>query len=103
MSFKPGQTIKCTIQTAPRAKGPRTTLARLMRRDADINRSLKRAQRMRRQRLHAYIRGGRLWYNREKRAKIARVEAGNTWTMPWTPDLEADLNSVAAYITIEPV
>lgn len=101
MSFKPGQTIKCTIKTAPRAKGPRVTLARLMRRDADNNRNLKRAQRMRRQRMHAYIRGGRMWYDREKRAKIARVVSGNSWTMPWTPDLEADLNSVADYITIE--
>ncbi|RMH10488.1 MAG: hypothetical protein D6695_11365, partial [Planctomycetota bacterium] len=98
MSFKPGQTLKCTISQTPRAKGPRSTIARLMRRDPDINRSLKRAQRMRRQRMHAYIRGGRMWYNREKRAKIARVEVGNSWTMPYTPDLEADLASVSPYL-----
>lgn len=101
MSFTPGQTIKCTINSAPRAKGPRVTLARLMRRDPSVTRGLKRAQRMRRQRMHAYIRGGRMWYDREKRAKIAQVVMGNTWTMPWTPELEADLNSVAEYITIE--
>lgn len=100
MSFKPGQNVQCVINAVPRAAGPKKTIARLMRRDAAIKHGLTRAQNMRRKRMHAYIRGGRMWFDREKAARIARVQAGNTWTMPWTPELEADLASVSQYISI---
>ena len=101
MSFKPGQSIECTINAVPRAKAPCLTISRLMRRDPTIKHGLRRAQNLRRKRMHAYIRGGRMWYDREKAARIARVETGASWTMPWTPDLAADLESVSKYITIK--
>ncbi len=100
MSFKPGQSVQCVINSVPRAHGPTMTIARLMRRDASIKKGLTRAQNLRRKRMHAYIRGGRMWYDREKAARIARVEAGKTWTMPWTPELEADLASVSQYVSV---
>jgi hypothetical protein len=101
MSFTPGQTIKCTINTAPRAAAPKMTISRLMRRDPAIAKGLRKAQDLRRRRMHAYVRGGRVWYDREKAARIARVAPGNSWTMPWTPELDADLASVSGYLTIE--
>jgi len=101
MSFKPGQTIKCTINSVPRAAAARKTIQRIMRRDPDISGGLRHAQEVRRRRMHAYIRGGRMWYDREKAARIARVQEGKTWTMPWTPELAADLDSVAKYLKIE--
>lgn len=101
MSFKPGQSIKCTIKTAPRAAAPTKTISRLMRRDPAISKGLRRGQELRRRRMHAYIRGGRMWYDREKAARIARVAPGNSWIMPWTPDLAADLDAVGQYLTIE--
>ncbi|MBX3322285.1 MAG: hypothetical protein KF757_04770 [Phycisphaeraceae bacterium] len=101
MSFSAGQTIKCTVKSEPRAEAPRKTIERLMRRDPDVVRGLKRAQELRRRRMHAYIRGGRMWYDREHPARIVRVETGRSWTMPYTPDLGKDLASVSSYLAIE--
>jgi len=96
-----GDTIKCTINKAPNKKACRETITRLMRRDPDIKRGLARAQRLRRQRMHAYIRGGRMWYSREKAAKIAICEQGNTWSMRFTHDIAPDLASVEKYLSVE--
>jgi hypothetical protein len=101
MSFSPGQSIKCTVKSEPRAEGCRKTIERLMRRDPGVAKGLKHAQELRRRRMHAYIRGGRMWYDREHPAKIVRVETGNSWTMPYTPDLAKDLASVSSYLSIE--
>ncbi len=99
--FQPGQTITCTVNAEPRAKGARDTILRLMRRDPAIRRGLKRAQELRRRRMHAYIRGGRLWYSREKAAVIAQVRSGNAWTMVYTPDIAPDLRSVGKYVSVQ--
>lgn len=96
-----GDTIKCTINTVPNNKASRDTITRLMRRDPDIKRSLARAQRMRRQRMTAYIRGGRMWYSREKAAQIAQCEQGNAWSMRFTHDISPDLSSVERYLSLE--
>lgn len=96
-----GDTIKCTINKVPNNKGSVDTITRLMRRDPDIKRGLARAQRMRRQRMHAYIRGGRMWYSREKAAQIAICEQGNTWSMRFTYDIALDLTSVEQYLSLE--
>jgi hypothetical protein len=96
-----GDTIKCTISKVPNNKGSRDTITRLMRRDPDNKRALARAQRMRRQRMHAYIRGGRMWYSREKAARIAICEQGNTWSMRFTHDIAPDLASVEQYLAVE--
>ncbi len=96
-----GDTIKCTISRAPNNKGSRDTITRLMRRDPEIKRNLARAQRMRRQRMNAYIRGGRMWYAREKAAQIAQCEQGNAWSMRFTHDIAPDLRSVERYLSLE--
>lgn len=96
-----GDTIKCTINKVPNNKGSVDTITRLMRRDPDIKRGLARAQRMRRQRMHAYIRGGRMWYSREKAAKIAICEQGGSWSMRFTHDIAPDLASVEQYLSLE--
>jgi hypothetical protein len=46
-------------------------------------------------------RGGRPWPTRRKSSKIARVEQGESWTMPYTPLLQNDIASVAQYLKIE--
>jgi len=95
-----GDLITCTIAKAPRAEAPTKTIARLMRRDPATIKGLRRAQKLRRDRMHAYTRGGRTWYSREKAAKIVRVDVGNTWTMPFTHDIAPDLKSVESYLTL---
>lgn len=95
-----GDTINCTIDKVPNNKAARDTITRMMRRDPDIKRSLARAQRMRRQRMHAYVRGGRLWYSRERAAKIAMCEQGSQWSMRFTHDITPDLSSVQQYLTL---
>ncbi len=96
-----GETVTCTIERVPNNKGACDTITRLMRRDPDIKRNLARAQKLRRRRMHSYIRGNRLWYSREKAARVARCEQGVTWTMPFTFDISPDLNSVAEYLKVE--
>ena len=99
--IKAGQTIKCTITGEPKAQDAADTIVRLMRRDPDIKRALTRAQRLRRQRMHTYIRGNRVWYDREKSARVARCVQGNSWTMPFTHDIAKDLASVEGSLKIE--
>lgn len=96
-----GDTIKCTINKVPNNKAACDTITRLMRRDPDIKRGLAKAQRMRRQRMNSYIRGGRMWYSREKAAKIARCEQGGAWSMRFTHDITPDLASVQGYLSLE--
>jgi len=99
--FEPGQMLRCTITTRPRREAHVKTIQRLMRQDTDVQRSLKRAQRLRRQETPSKIRGGRVWYNRPPVGKIVRVTEGESWTMPWVPQIEADLESVSGFIRVE--
>lgn len=95
-----GDTLSCTIERVPSNKGARDTIVRLMRRDPDIKRALTRAQTLRRRRMHSYIRGNRLWYSREKSARVARCEQGASFTMPFTHDIAPDLRSVERYLKL---
>ena len=63
INYKAGEQIQCTITSLPRAQAQTTTIARLMRRDPTAVRALRRAQRLRKQRMHTYIRGGRKWFD----------------------------------------
>ena len=99
--IKAGQTIKCTITGEPKAQDAADTIVRLMRRDPDIKRALTRAQRLRRQRMHTYIRGNRVWYARERCSNIAKVKTGASWQMPFTVDIAPDLSAVGAYVNVE--
>jgi hypothetical protein len=101
MNYKPGEHIRCTITAVPRAQAKTDTIARLMRRDPTATRAMRRAQRMRRQRMHSYIRGGREWFDRERPAKVVRVDRGESWQMVFTPDILPDLKSVGSYLKIE--
>ncbi len=97
-SFKPGATITCSVTKAPRTPDMAATIARLMRLDPANKKALRRAQRMRRQRVIIYNRGNRDWTKREKTAKVVHVAVGEKWSMPWTNDKAADLAYVAAFI-----
>ncbi|MFI4898657.1 MAG: hypothetical protein ACIARR_12630 [Phycisphaerales bacterium JB059] len=99
--IKAGQTIKCTITGEPRAQDATDTIVRLMRRDPNIKRALARAQRLRRQRMNTYIRGNRTWYSRERCSKIAKVQSGASWEMPFTFDIAPDLQSVGQFVSVE--
>jgi hypothetical protein len=100
-SITPGRSIRCTVSKMPVAKAPRDTIARLMRLDPVNRKALRRAQELRRKRMHTYIRGNRLWHSREKAARVVYVRDGASWEMPMTPQLADDLKSVAPYLTIE--
>lgn len=100
-NFTPGQNVRCTITAEPAVKDRADTIARLMRLDPDIKRSLRKGQKMRDQNMIIYNRGNRDWYKRAKCGKIAIVKAGNSWTMPYTPDMARDIESVSAYLKVE--
>ena len=98
MSFTAGQDIVCTVTAQPKAKAAKDTIARLMRRDPSAIKAMRRAQKLRRQRMNIYTRGGRDWYSREKSSRVVRVEPGASWTMPFTPDIAPDLDSVRDWV-----
>lgn len=100
-NLQPGDEIRCTVDSEPQAERKQKTIERLMRRDPSIAKGLRRAQELRRRRMHVYIRGNRSWHAREKAARIAIVKKGASWVMPYTPDLHADLKSIETYLSIE--
>jgi len=100
-SLKPGQKIKLTVVANPKTANSQQTIERLMRQDPTANRSLRKAHRMRQQRLNVYNRGNRDWTAREICARIVRSNKGNSWTMIYSPVLANDIASIAKYVTIE--
>ncbi len=99
--FKPGTELVCTVAKRPRTEDQEATIARLMRQDPGAKRALKRAQKMREQRMVIYNRGNRDWVKREKTAKVVKVEPGATWSMAFTLDKAADLASVEKFVTVK--
>lgn len=99
--FKAGQTLVCTVEKSPRTDDQTDTIARLMRLDPVNKRALRRAQRMRKQRLLIYNRGNRDWVSREPSAVVVRVEPGATFNLPYTLDLANDLAAVETYLSVK--
>lgn len=100
-ALSPGQQVRCTIAAQPRSEGARKTIERLMRRDPQAARGLRRAQQLRQRRMNAYIRGNRLWHSREKAARVVVAKPGRSWTMTVDPIITPELKSVAGYLAIE--
>ncbi len=101
-SLKPGQNVACAVARLPRSTDDLDTIARLMRRDPANKKALRRAQKLRRQRLDVHNRGNRMWTSREKAARVVRVAPGESWTMAYTPDIAPDIRAVEAFLTITP-
>lgn len=99
-NFKPGQTIRCTIVKAPRARAARKTVERLMWRDADTARGLRKSHHVRQRSTIIYNRGNRDWVKRQKCARIVKVVRGQDWTMTYHHDLANDLASVRQYVQV---
>jgi hypothetical protein len=99
--FKAGENLECTLSKVPRARAAKLTLERLMRLDPAARQALRRAQRLRRQRLVVYNRGNRDWVSRERPAKVVRLVPGASWTLPFNFDIARDLASVAEFVTIK--
>lgn len=100
-SLKPGSKITCTVVKMPRTEDQESTILRLMRNNPDARKALKRAQRMRMQRVVIYNRGNRDWTKREKTAKVVRVEKDKSWTMTFSLDQLTDFASVSKYVTVK--
>ncbi len=97
-SIKPGQILTFTVTTEPRREDDKQTIARLMRQDPAIMKRLKGAQKHRAKTLVVRSRGKRPWAVRRRVAKVARVEQGAEWSMPWTPLLAGDLRSIEKFV-----
>ena len=100
-TLKPGQSITCTVVHDPRTDDRKQTILRLMRRDPGVSKRLRAGQANRRRSMVSYIRGGRRWYARQRSGADARLNVGQSWTMPYTPDLANDLRSVQNYLKID--
>ncbi|MGP1310131.1 MAG: hypothetical protein ACTS27_08040 [Phycisphaerales bacterium] len=100
-SYSAGQPIKCTVTGVPSSKGAEYTIARLMRLDPDNARALKASYQERSQNLIYRNRGGRPWAKRVIASKVVRPERGESWTMPFFPQMADDLNAVARFVKVE--
>lgn len=100
-SFKPGQSIRCTIVKAPRARAARKTVERLMWRDPKVAKGLRKSHKVRQRSTIIYNRGNRDWVKRQECARIVEVVRGGAWTMTYHHDLAADFASVKDYLKIE--
>jgi hypothetical protein len=101
-NLKAGQTISCTVTSAPRRSDARDTIERLMRQDPGVKKGLRTAQRKRAQRMVIYNRGNRDWVKRETCARLVTCTKGATWSMTFVPTLAPDLASVEKYLKITP-
>ncbi len=99
-TLTPGQKITCTLNAVPRAEGAKKTIARLMRRDPEAAKGLRRAQRVRRQTTIVYNRGNRDWVKRQRCSKHVHVAKGESWAMTYTPDLAPEFAAVGKYLTV---
>jgi len=100
-NVQPGQTIECTVTAEPRREADRKTIMRLMRQDPEIKRALRAAQEHRRRHTPTKQRGGRRWAQRERAAKVARVEQGRSWRFSYTPLLRDDLEAVSEFVDVK--
>jgi len=101
MQFEPGQLITCTVQAEPKTVNANQTIQRLMRRDPKARLALRKGQHLRGLRMRIKTRGGRPWRVRERCGKVVHARQGNSWTMPYTPDIEHDLASVEQFLEIK--
>lgn len=99
-TFKPGQTIRCTITHDIRTPADRATVLRLMRFDPKVKRTLKADQKHRVRTLVIRSRGKRPWEVRVKSAKQIRAVKGASWTMRWFPHVARDFAAVSRYLDI---
>jgi hypothetical protein len=100
-TFKPGQVIRCTVQTLPQAEAPVDTILRLMRRDPVVVRALRKSQQLRRRNTLVYNRGNRDWVQRRACGKVVRMVKGAQWAFVFDLGMAKDLKSVEKYIKIE--
>lgn len=100
-SFKPGQTITCTIERVPKTADDQQTILRLMRKDPAIAKRLRRSQMMRRRHMIVYNRGNRDWYKRETCGKVAIVASGAKWSFTYNHDLGRDMEVIKDYLSIK--
>lgn len=99
-TLKPGQNVTCEVTKVPSNEDAQQTIAKLMRKDMNHKRNLKKAQTKRAQRMNIYNRGNRDWVSRETVARVVRVVKGAKWTMVFTPDLMGEMRNVEKYIKV---
>ena len=100
-TLKPGQQVRCTLVKIPRALAPRKTVERLMWRDPETAKGLRKSQKLRRRNTVVYNRGNRDWVSREKCAKVVHTAVGQTWSMRYRLDLAHDLKNLADCLSIK--
>jgi hypothetical protein len=99
--FSVNTDVTCTIRSIPQRLAGRKTIQRLIQMDPAVAKVLRNLQgRRRRVDNKTYIRAGVAWTDRAKAARPARVELGHSFTIRVTPQIVADLNSVAAHLDV---
>jgi hypothetical protein len=98
----PLETLTFTVIKRPRRPAQVKTIERLMKLEPDRQRTLRHLQRRRMVSDNVVgIRAGRKWINRVRATKVARADAGETFTITVTPQVIPDLRSVEKFLKVE--
>lgn len=101
MDLQPGKLVSVQIKSAPRSEAARKTLARLLRKDADVARR-ERARARKRPSWQTKRRGGRLWHHQMRSQPLATVSVGATYRLFASVDVIRDLQSVSRFVEVKP-
>ena len=100
-AIAPNQEFTFTVERLPRAESQRKTLARLMRMQPSVKKSLRKlAQRRKREDNQKHQRGGRMWTARVKAPKLVTPERGASFTLYVSPQLLPDIQSVESCLKV---
>ena len=101
-AIAPLKTVTFTVTKVPSRPDALQTIQRLMRMQPQMQHELKRRAMKRRQQDNEQTRrGGRIWINRARAVKLARVDPGATFTLTLTAQIIPDVRSVQRYLKAE--
>lgn len=98
--IKPGQWIKVTVKSQPRALAGRKTLQRLFEQDPEVLK--ERARRKKTRPTHDQRRGGRIWIDKPAKLESVKVAPGASYKVFASLSALRDLKSVERYVELTP-
>ena len=99
--ISPGSTLHIKIVKSPSNAAAAKTLVRILNKDQDIARDLRRLRKIREKGLRTKTRGGRQWHVRMVKQHRIRGRVGESGTIRATLDVLRDLRRVTRFVEIQ--
>jgi len=98
--IQPGQQIKVTVTSEPKAAAQRKTLIRLCEKDEQVRAERRRLKQARPVKFHR--RGGRPWGARPYRVPVVKTTAGASYKIFASTDVLRELKSIEKHVEVTP-